>query len=104
MIAFKGICGGGNNLYIDDIEINESSTTTINESRDDIVISPNPAKDILNIKGAYSTVNIFNAFGQLVLSSEYTNSINTSSLNNGIYLIKLSAENRTTIKRITINR
>ncbi|MBU46258.1 MAG: hypothetical protein CMD28_02405 [Flavobacteriales bacterium] len=104
MIAFKGICGGGNNLYIDDIEINESSTTTINESRDDIVISPNPAKDILNIKGAYSTVNIFNAFGQLVLSSKYTNSINTASLNNGIYLIKLSAENRTTIKRITITR
>jgi hypothetical protein len=31
MIAFKGVCAGGNNLYIDDINIRSFSTTGIDD-------------------------------------------------------------------------
>ena len=103
MIAFKGMCAGGNNLYIDDIEINEASTTSLNEKENDIIIFPNPATNILNIDGAYSSVNIYNSFGQLVITSKVKDKIDTKSLSNGIYFIKLLIENKTIVKKITIN-
>ena len=104
MIAFKGICEGGNNLYIDDIEIDELSTTAINENKDHISIFPNPAKNVLTIDGVYTSVDVFDMFGKLVLSSEYAKTINISSLTDGIYFIHIAKRNKTIIKKITITK
>ena len=106
MIAFKGICGGGNNLYIDDIVIDETAITAVNEDEKERSISvfPNPAKDILTIGGDYTSINIFNVFGEVVFESGYTKKINTSVFDNGIYFIQVSKANQTIIKKITITK
>ena len=86
MISFKGICGGGNNLYLDDIVIDEMiSITSINENENEIYVFPNPVKDVLNIEGNFTSLNMFDIFGRLVFSSKHTKNIDTSKFNNGIY-------------------
>jgi hypothetical protein len=104
MITFKGTCGGGNNLYIDDIEINESNSTAVNQSKDYISVFPNPVKNVLTIEGTYISIDIFDMFGKLVLSSDYAKTINISLLTDGIYFTHIAKRNKTIIKKITITK
>ncbi|MEC9209563.1 MAG: Omp28-related outer membrane protein [Bacteroidota bacterium] len=104
MIALKGICEGGNNLYIDDIVIDEAPITVVNEHKKNISVYPNPVKNLLTIEGAYTSIDVFDMFGKLVLSSEYTKNINISSLSDGIYVINISKRDETIIKKITITK
>jgi len=65
-----------------------------------ISIYPNPTSHVLNIKSANTnlpdTYAIYNMLGQEIMSSKITNesdlSINTSSLTNGMYFIKIAKE------------
>ena len=104
MIAFKGICAGGNNLYIDDItiedgmiisNISETLTEKINAN-----IYPNPVNNNgilqLNIKNNIALdISIFNLLGENVKeikSGNFTKGIHninfdTSNLENGTYFI-----------------
>lgn len=58
-------------------------------------IYPNPTNGLLNIKSAtpISKVTIYNNLGQLLFSSEKIDQIDISTLNEGIYFIKVSDEN-----------
>lgn len=63
-----------------------------------LVIYPNPSKEILNIKTSKPIINIsiFNQLGQLILeesNAEGINSINIEKLNEGIYFVKLKTNN-----------
>lgn len=80
------------------------SSTDINESNSSLNTYPNPAKDLLNINGSFSSVDIYNLFGKLVLSSEYVNPINVSSLANGIYILKITTEKGIHSKKVTITK
>ena len=75
--------------------INQLDPTAIN-------IYPNPAQDVLTITGDYTSVDMFNVLGELVLSSEYTNSIDISSLSDGIYILNIRAENDIQTQKITV--
>lgn len=72
----------------------------------DFTISPNPAKNKLNItlpSGVPSAkVSVFNVLGKLVYSGEISNfngSINISNWNSGVYLVKVNTNNLTKTKR-----
>ena len=69
-----------------------------------IQIYPNPVKDILNIKGDYSSLDIYNLYGELVLTSKAKRNINTESLSNGIYLVKIKDEKAFSISKIIISK
>ena len=69
-----------------------------------IQIYPNPVKDILNIKGDYSSLEIYNLYGELVLTSNAKRNINTESLSNGIYLVKIKDEKAFSISKIIISK
>lgn len=70
----------------------------------DISVYPNPVKDKLVIKGEYTSVEIYDVFGKLVLSAKSNKTINVSSLSNGIYILNINTENTTTAKKITITK
>ena len=70
----------------------------------DISVYPNPVKDKLVIKGEYTSVEIYDVFGKLVLSAKSNKTINVSSLSNGIYMLNINTENTTTAKKITITK
>jgi len=68
-----------------------------------ISIFPNPVKNILNISGTFDLVEIYDVFGKLVLTST-KNTINTSDLANGIYVLNINTNNSIITKRITVTK
>lgn len=56
-----------------------------------MVLSPNPANDILNIKtdAVFDKIQIINIQGQVVLTKEKTDSVDISQLTNGIYFLQI---------------
>jgi hypothetical protein len=104
MIAFEGISAYGNNLFIDDVNTSTASTTGINNMSYNLSIYPNPAKDILTIKGSYRSVDVFDILGNLVLSSEATKNINVSKLSSGVYMLNINTENGVSTQKITITK
>ncbi|MEC9209094.1 MAG: T9SS type A sorting domain-containing protein [Bacteroidota bacterium] len=79
-------------------------TTDITENSSSLAIYPSPVKDVLTIEGAYIAVDIFDIFGKLVLSSEYTKNINVSSLANGIYMLNITTDKEIRTQKITITK
>ena len=75
--------------------INENNTSEFN-------IYPNPVKNALTITGDYSSANIYDVFGKLVLTSQTQKTIDVSTLSNGLYFVIINDENTITVKKITV--
>ena len=81
-------------------------------SVDDVLASkfsvyPNPAKDFLTIDARninISSVNVFNVLGTKVLERKELadNQLDVSSLSNGIYFLKISADNASVTKKFIV--
>jgi hypothetical protein len=71
-----------------------------------VIITPNPARDMIHISLAANTtlidVALYSVLGQKILQSQ-SNNINISSLPNGIYLAKVKTPTFTTTKKIMIH-
>lgn len=87
--------------YIQVRDNDEVTLTGLNESVvADYTIYPNPGKEVLYVKSnsgelTNSNLKIFNSLGQIVASKEMNNvreTINTASLQPGVYLIQASSE------------
>ena len=65
-------------------------------------IYPNPAKDVLIIDGIYNSVNIYDVFGKLVLTTKSQKSIDITKLSNGVYMLEINTGNAFKTKKITI--
>jgi len=68
----------------------------INEEISNLLIYPNPVKDILTIDGIYRLVEIYDIYGKPILSSNAKKTINVSSLSKGVYILKIDS----TIKKL----
>ena len=72
---------------------------TNNFAFQNLVVNPNPVKDILNISNLekIENVEITNVLGQMVFTektNDFQSQINLSELNNGIYFVKVSSNNK----------
>ena len=81
-----------------------SSTTDVNEVTSNILIYPNPVKDVLTIEGSYVSIEIVDLFGKVVLSSGSQKVIDVSSLSNGFYLANIKNQKSIIVKKITITK
>ena len=69
-------------------------------------MAPNPVKDIITINSStgFDTVKVFNQLGQLVIKSNSKsmddNRLDLSSLNPGMYLIQINADNKSKTVKI----
>ena len=81
----------------------QATSVSIEETNSEITLYPNPVKDQLTIKGQIESVEIYDAFGKLALTS-IKNTINTRSLSNGIYIVNIKSNDLTTTKRITVTK
>jgi len=99
---FSFISGGGNNIFIDDINIDGLNATGVakNQNTSGIKIFPNPTKDNLqitfNTRGKIgSQIEIVDVVGKICLSqsmdigSENKTTIDVRSLKDGVYFIRL---------------
>ena len=72
-----------------------------NNAKHGFSLFPNPATNLIFLKGdisAIEKIEVFNIFGQKVLSQYNTNKINISTLKSGMYFIKTN--NNQTLKFI----
>ena len=117
MIAFKGVSDYGNNLYLDDIQILDGTTISVeeNELLNNINLYPNPSNGIsaleINLtENALVNVSVYNNLGELVVAnisnqlSVGTSNINLnlSELNNGVYFAHVTIAGETAVKQITL--
>lgn len=81
------------------------------ESESDISIYPNPVQNTLNIVGEYSSIEMYNSVGKMVLSSSKSpdevsviNAINVHSLADGVYFLKIYNREQMITKKIIIRK
>ena len=85
-----------------------SLTAGIDELKVEFTLSPNPAKDVLNISTDEPSIScsVFNLNGQLLLQQTLNNSevLSVATLNNGMYLLQVQSGSRKTIQKFIINK
>jgi hypothetical protein len=97
----------GDTYYFDEIKLNtDISTGSINlqELNHEISLYPNPISNVLNIKSnkEIDEVSIYNYEGreiEKIKTSSNMLTINTASLNSGIYFLKVKSNGISTVKR-----
>jgi hypothetical protein len=100
----------GNNMYLDDIQI--ANTTSIDEQADALsfTVYPNPASAQLTIstQESLSEVVIVNLLGEVVMKtrpagSSYSYSIDVSTLSKGTYFIHARAGEKSSVQKLVIH-
>jgi hypothetical protein len=92
----------GAQVMLDDITINAEGGNGIVENNTSVSIFPNPATTVLNVNAeGFSTIEIVNLLGQTVYTANTTSNmqINVSSLDNGVYFIRLNGANGTATQK-----
>lgn len=101
------ISGGGNNLYIDDINIYDAASIGIEEHENlFIYIHPNPTNNYFEITGDFENADIelMNIQGQVLMNKNILNGdkIQVEGWSDGVYVIRIKTENKIYHKRIII--
>ncbi len=115
IFKFRNINDYENNLYIDDINIDNLTSINTLSSGGSFVVYPNPGKGVfhLNATGLNSdakSIEVYNLLGEAVYSNTFSagSSINAdidlSGLNSGIYFLKLTTGNDTGIQKLMISK
>ena len=116
LIAFEGISGFGNSLYVDDI--NSGSTTGINEASqglNNVTVMPNPVVNNMTVnfttENSEANILIRNVQGQTVknisentVKGANTIEINTTELSAGVYFLSITSDSNVTTKRFVVNK
>ena len=96
---FSFSSGGGNNFFIDDINIFPSNALGILEAENSTKVFPNPGLNKLNIESTQQLINvtIYDLYGKLISESKQINSstylLNIESWSAGFYIVKINLEN-----------
>jgi len=84
-----------------------TNTSQINTPSIEIKIHPNPADDLLKICNKsiteIETISIINSKGQEVMNIPYSNEIDIKTLSKGVYIIKITGDNKSFTEKIIIN-
>jgi hypothetical protein len=96
--------GDGTGQYLSENSCNTAcSANSVEEDISNLLIYPNPAKNILTLDGDYISATIYDVFGKVVLTTYfYQNTIDVAALRNGIYFVHINTNNSISIKKITI--
>lgn len=107
-IKFHAGSNYGNNAYIDDININTYSLSTESIFVNNIEITPNPSSGLVNITNLdNANIIIYNLLGNKIM--EFNNEsgnkqLDLSKFDNGIYMFQIISNNKTTTKKVIINK
>lgn len=110
LIQFEFFSGGGNDLYLDDINIVDVDALNVPDLlAESWAIQPNPATESFRVEGHFSQqhVELFTLEGRLVRNVGLVtagNSIAVNDLPSGIYLIRLRSGASTAMRRLVVTR
>lgn len=100
-------CSDNFRMKIDDISV--AAGVGINDVENNISIYPNPASSVLNVNANSNiqSVEVMNQMGQTIqieLANGLNTQINTSSLSNGVYMLRVTTENGVINQKFTVAR
>lgn len=116
MIRFRSTSAYGNNLFFDDVNIDEALSIEQTSENASISVYPNPANDqafveINAINGGEASVAVYDATGRLVVSELSSINggmnlitLNTSELNAGVYSVSVTIGEQITTIRLMITK
>ena len=114
-VAMGGVAGAINSGFVQDSMIIDyvrvyqedplslDETVTLDAA---VTVYPNPSNSTMYIttKVALSSLELYDVTGKLLLKKEKeTNSIDTGSLNSGVYFLVLHSNNEKTVKKVFVN-
>lgn len=115
-LAFVGVNGNGNNLFVDNFELFLSDRLPPVRPTENYIIYPNPSNTGL-IDITFNTperrnveIRIFNSFGQFVRAIEFTGTLNQtygidlSAEGNGLYILEVKVGNELSTRKIVLNK
>lgn len=113
-LRFEVTSNGGNSVYIDNINISQFLSSTIQLTKEDLKMYPNPASSKVNVEvpAGVKKIEIVNMLGQTVISQLLNGSSETvikeeiaiDILENGIYMVRFITDNNTFAQKLVINR
>jgi hypothetical protein len=109
---FTSKSGWGNNLYLDDVEINANriagNSKQVTKLFEEVKIYPNPAANKLTIESnanRITKINIVNNVGQVVFQdslNSYQTEIDINNLPTGLYLVNIETIDGNITKKISV--
>lgn len=95
LIRFRSVCGWGNNLYLDDVNVSFPEDIVLNSPSEKFSVYPNPTSCDINIFGlpVNSEIRISDLTGKLLLTQKTSNTltkIDIRHLQPGIYILMSS--------------
>lgn len=93
-----GINSNKANYYLDNIKLTEKTTGLTNNTKNQLIIYC--AGNMVRISEIVNQVDVYNVEGRLLISSKNTSSINASTLNQGIYIVKANVDGQNYISKI----
>ncbi len=102
---------GGNALYVDDINVNsfaKLAVTEVSNANNQFEIFPNPASNNFTVKltdAKNATIRVFDLTGKEVIntvSNGLESVIDCNQLNNGLYLVEVTADGSTSRQKVLI--
>lgn len=113
IVRFVNICGYGNNLYLDNINLEVQSSASLNELNNlNLTFMPNPANEETTIQFAQplaedTKVSVVSMDGkvvweQTISKGTQTTTINVSQWQAAIYTVRFASEGQRAIRKIVI--
>ena len=113
LFAFKAISGYGNNLYIDDINIQSSTGIGENATQTSISVFPTVTSgdvyvNMGGLKSSSAVVTVLDATGKLIETFEASKDasdnfyINLANRQSGMYFIQVEAEGQKIVKKVVL--
>ena len=115
LIKFKAVSAYGNNLYIDDINLQYLTGINQPSSSSSVDVYPNPSNGVVNVNlnlnaSQNVVINVYNSLGEIVSVKEIgsTNGglypLNLSGLASGNYTVQVLNGKNSTLHKITLNK
>lgn len=116
LIRFEGTSDGGNNIYLDDINLSGPAAIKENEDALGILLMPNPAQD--KVKLSFETRNKMTMKGEVIditgrtvmtifnssqLQGKQVFEVNTQNLARGLYYVRLTGSNTQYVEKLILN-
>jgi hypothetical protein len=76
--------------------------TSVEENTQLFELFPNPAQDVLSVDGVFKSLEVFDIFGKLVLTSSNKTKVDISSLANGSYYVNIFTNDEVIKRKVTI--
>lgn len=95
-----------NSIAVNDFVVEKTVPLSINQTNQtEIKVYPNPTSSFINVvANNFQKVEIYNSVGQTVCISVDANQINVEKLSNGVYTLKIYADNKVETQKLLINK